>query len=313
MRKMIFLLLIFFLFVELSAAQSDKLSRVYGFYQPAFKMNIKNGNTPNNEFYINRFRLGLETKVYKSLKSEIELDPFEQNLIKDADIRWIFYKYFELVVGKFKKPFSLERLTSVREIPFLERSKIVKEMDNLDYAGRDLGMQLSVEKKFEDIDIKFSAGVFNGNPNSVIGDNNNQKSFAQRLELTPLKQITFAINSSQKYDTLSKKYLMANGADFIIKPVSNIKITSEFLVGKRNQYISTGGFYSLVEYIFSDFTFGFRYGKYFFDIKKPGLNIYETKVDWRLEDIIRIHINLVNEQSYSRMESNLFIGVSYVH
>lgn len=294
-------------------AQIEKSSQIYGFFQPVYRVNLSSSTNPDNEFYINRFRLGLETKIYKSLKSEIELDPLEPMLIKDADFRWKFLKSFELTVGKFKKPFSLERLTSVREIPFLERTKIVKELDNLSYAGRDLGIQLSIIENLNNIGFKFSTGVFNGNPNSATGDNNSQKSFAQRLEISSGSRLIFAINSSQKYDTLTQKFFTANGLDFILKPINQIKITSEFLVGRKDSNTSIGGFYSLIEYQISNITLGFRYSKYFADIKRSGINFYETKIDWKIEEIIRIHINLVSEQKSSKLESNLFFGISYVH
>ncbi len=294
-------------------AQIEKSSQIYGFFQPVYRINLSSSTNPDNEFYINRFRLGLETKIYKSLKSEIELDPLEPMLIKDADFRWKFLKSFELTVGKFKKPFSLERLTSVREIPFLERTKIVKELDNLSYAGRDLGIQISLAENFGNIGFKFSTGVFNGNPDVVTGDNNSQKSFVQRMEISSGRKFFFAINSSQKFDTLAKKFFTANGLDFILNPIDQIKITSEFLVGKKDSNTSIGGFYSLIEYQRSNITLGFRYSKYFSDIKRSGINFFETKIDWKIEEIIRIHINLVNEQRSSKFENNLFFGISYVH
>ncbi|MCX8055974.1 MAG: OprO/OprP family phosphate-selective porin, partial [Ignavibacteria bacterium] len=177
MKLKIVFSILFVILINEVFAQEGKLSQVYGFFQPVYRVNLDNSTNPNNEFYINRFRLGLETKIYKSLKSEIELDPFDPILIKDADFRWRFLNRFELTLGKFKKPFSLERLTSVREIPFLERTKIVKELDKLGYAGRDLGLQLLYNLTFNNLDIKLIGGVFNGNPNSVEGDDNNQKTF----------------------------------------------------------------------------------------------------------------------------------------
>ncbi|MCX8056556.1 MAG: hypothetical protein N3F03_02965, partial [Ignavibacteria bacterium] len=122
-----------------------------------------------------------------------------------------------------------------------------------------------------------------------------------------------AINSVQKFDTLSRKYFLANGFDFIFRPIQNIKLTNEFLVGRKDANSSIGGFYSLIEYEFKNFTFGFRFSKFYNDIKKSGTNFYETKIDWKVEEIVRIHINLLNEIKNSKFENNLFFGISYIH
>jgi hypothetical protein len=311
MKKNLISVLIVLSSINIFFAQEQKNVRVFGFVQPVYTVNLSNSISPNNQFYLNRLRIGVESKFSNYAYAEVQLDPLDQFLIKDAKVELDFLEDFSLSFGRFKKPFSLERLTSVKNIPFLERSKIVKEMNDLSYAGRDLGLQVDYKTKFNKIELLISVGVFNGNPNSFTGDNNNSKSFAQRIEVNLKKSFSFGINSSQKFDSLSGKYFTANGLDFSFNPLKDLKITSEFLIGKKNSRTSIGGFYSTIEYMYDDFIFGVRFSQYYKDIKKSGTNYYQAKVDWKPKKFLQVNFNLTGEQKNSSFENNLFLGVSY--
>ncbi len=229
------LLLIYLIFLFPLFAQKENLKTIgaFGFIQPVYQINLSNTTTPNNEFRINRARIGVENKFSDYLKGEIELDPLDQTIIKDAVVELKVIDDFVISIGRQKMPFSFERLTSVKNIPFFERSKIVKELDQLGYCGRDLGLQVTYSKNIENIKVNFLAGVFNGNSGLPSGDNNNSKSFSERLEISSGKNIRVGINSSQKVDSISAKYFVANGFDFSIKILKGFSITSEVLYGKK--------------------------------------------------------------------------------
>ncbi len=292
-------------------AQNEKSFKTFGLLQPVYRFNLSSSTHPNNEFYLNRVRLGIESKVLNSSKAELELDPLDPLLVKDASIKFNLSKNFDLKIGKFKKPFSLERLTSVKDLPFLERTKIVRELDDLDYCGRDIGIQVAYSANSNLIDLKILAGVFNGNTRSLKGDNNNSKSFAQRLELSSGKIFSVGINSSQKFDSLSGEYITANGFDFVIKATKNLTFASEFLIGKKNSSTSLAGFYSLIEYEISDLTLGIRFSQYYKDIKKSGTNFIESKLDWNPKKFIRIYLNYLSTEKNSNFQSEILIGVTY--
>lgn len=311
MNKIVLIPAFFVIAFTINHAQTGKNISTYGLLQPVYRVNLSSSAHPNNEFYLNRLRFGIESKVLKSSKAELELDPLDPLLVKDAVIKFNLSKNFELKVGKFKKSFSFERLTSVKDLPFIERTKIVKELDDLDYTGRDIGIQVSYSTNSDLIDLKISAGVFNGNSMSLKGDNNNSKSFVQRFEFSTGKIISAGINSSQKFDSLSGKYFTANGFDFIIKPTKNSSFVSEFLIGKKNSNASIGGFYSFITYEINDFTLGLRFSQYYKDIKKSGTNFIETKIDWKPEKFIRIHFNFLSTEKNSNFQNEILIGVTY--
>lgn len=307
------LLLIYLIFLFPLFAQKENLKTIgaFGFIQPVYQINLSNTTTPNNEFRINRARIGVENKFSDYLKGEIELDPLDQTIIKDAVVELKVIDDFVISIGRQKMPFSFERLTSVKNIPFFERSKIVKELDQLGYCGRDLGLQVTYSKNIENIKVNFLAGVFNGNSGLPSGDNNNSKSFSERLEISSGKNIRVGINSSQKVDSISAKYFVANGFDFSIKILKGFSITSEVLYGKKNSHTTIGGYYTLLEYEINDWNIGIRFSQYYNNIKKSPTNFYEAKIDWKPEKFLRFHLNLINEEKNSKFENNLLIGVSY--
>ncbi|MFN4110774.1 MAG: porin [Ignavibacteria bacterium] len=308
MKRLIIGYLIFFL---PAFAQEKETTTVFGFLQPLYQINLTDNVVPNNEFKLNRIRLGIERKFSDWFKGEIEIDPLDKNLIKDAVISFDVFNEIEISVGRQKKPFSYERLISVKNIPFLERSKIVKELDQLGYCGRDIGIKFTFTKKMMDLNFNLIMGLFNGNSGLPDGDNNNSKSFTERIEISKGKFFKAGFNSSQRVDSISAKYFVANGFDFSIRLMKEIKITSEILFGKKNSQSSIGGFYSLVEYEFGDFSFGIRFSQYYKDIKRSATNFYEAKIDFQLLKTLKFQFNFIGEEKNSNFESSLVLGVSY--
>jgi hypothetical protein len=305
-------IIILFLFTEIFAQKDVKLSSaIEGFVQPIYKLQLSNNQIPNNEFLINRFRLGVNSKLYDWIKAKIEIDPLDKNLVKDAKIGFDINQNLTLYFGRQKMPFSKERLTSVKDIQYFERSKVVKEFDNLAYAGRDIGLTASFDTKVEKIKVNFSAGIFNGNKGDLSGDYNNSKTYAQRLEIN-YKNISFGINSAQKFDSLASKYFVANGFDFEIEPVNNLTLSTEFLWGRKNSNSLIGGEYFSIEYKINDFVFGTRFSQFFNNLKKSPTNFFEAKIDFQPIREFRFGINWLTEKKSSRFENTLFFGASYV-
>lgn len=301
----------YLIFLISAFAQEKQSTTVFGFLQPLYQVNLTNNIIPNNEFKINRVRLGIVRKFSDWLESEIELDPLDKILIKDAVIKINALNEIEISIGRQKMPFSYERLTPVKNIPFIERSKIVKELDQLGYCGRDVGVQFAITKKMIDLDFSLMAGIFNGNAGLPDGDNNNSKSFTERIEISKGKFFKAGFNSSQRADSISAKYFIANGFDFSIRLMKEIKITSEILYGKKNSQTSIGGFYSMAEYEVNDFLFGLRFSQYYKDVKKSATNFYEAKIDFQLLKTLKVQFNFIGEEKNSNFESSLFLGVSY--
>jgi len=287
------------------------VSSFSGFVQPIYKVEISNSKIQANQFLINRFRIGLESKFSDWIKSEIEFDPLDKNLVKDAILNFYLFQNFSLSFGRQKMPFSKERLTSVKEIQYFERTKVVKEFDDHAYAGRDIGLIFSFKHKIKKIKFDLSFGVFNGNKGDLNGDYNNFKTLLQRIELSD-NNFSLGFNSAQKFDSLSSKYFVANGFDFEIELIDNLSFTSEFLIGRKNSNTLIGGEYFAFEYKLNEFIFGIRYSQYFSDIKKLAIEFYETKVDYKPSKKIKISINWLGENKSTRFENRIIFGAYYV-
>ena len=80
-------------------------------------------NAMGNGTEIRRARLGVKTLLYRDWYAEIDVD-FASNLVEIKDA-WVGYTGFTntlIKAGHYKAPFSLETLTSSKNITFMERS-----------------------------------------------------------------------------------------------------------------------------------------------------------------------------------------------
>lgn len=79
-----------------------------------------------DNFEIRRARLGVKGKVLKDFNYEVvgNLVGSNTNTIDVAFLNWSRYEPFQIRVGQFKQPFSLEELTSSNNIDFMERSYV---------------------------------------------------------------------------------------------------------------------------------------------------------------------------------------------
>ncbi len=313
MKYKIGFLLVITSFLNLFAQQKESAAyKAFGFLQPIYQINFSEQNKSNNEFILNRVRLGVEGEISNFIKGEVEIDPTESiELIKDAKIELSVFNDFEIIIGRHKIPFSMERLTSVKNLPFIERSIIVKELDQLGFAGRDLGLTVAYNSKFDKYHLYISAGVFNGNHGDPSGDYNNSKTFAERIEISYSKNFSIGINSAQIMDLITAKYFVANGFDFRLKILKDLFFYSEMLYGKKETDKTIAGFYSGIEFTLKDFIFGVRFSQYYKDINNQASNFVEGKIDWNPVKKFRLQINWLSEENKNKLENSLIIGFSY--
>lgn len=278
-----------------------------GLVQPVWNYDFKAGAFPNNEFFLKRTRAGIKVKITKNLDAEIEVDLTDVELIKDAKFDFEINQFVKISAGKRKIPFSRERLTSVKKLIFIDRAKVVKKIEDIGYAGRDIGVNIDwlfyTSKTFK---IQFLGGAYNGTAGSLKGDFNNSKNFAQRLEINYLKNFSLGVNSSQRLDSITAKYFVANGVDFFLKPFKNLYLDGEALIGKRQSGKLSGGGYLTTEYELGDFLLGFRFEKYYKDINTnvDSRNIITAKFEWNPIKHMRVQMNLVNTNEFGLQSFN---------
>lgn len=111
---------------------------------------------------------------------------------------WVSYKRFPeatLVLGQYKPRYSLDMITSSRDLDFAERAMIVRALAPDFQLGATLQGQLFTKL----LPISYGVGVYNGCgridqcPGGI--DNDNELEFTWRVAVTPLPQLTLGLNA----------------------------------------------------------------------------------------------------------------------
>ncbi len=136
-------------------------------------------------FYLNRVRPILSGTVFKYYEFNLTPD-FGQGRVtlQDAYINAKWFEQAQLLSGKFKSPFGLERLQSDRDLAFSQRGLTENLVPN-----RDIGAELHSD--LFDGRLTYQLALMNGVPNntaSVDFDNNDGRDFIGRLFALPFKK-----------------------------------------------------------------------------------------------------------------------------
>jgi phosphate-selective porin OprO and OprP len=150
-------------------------------------------------FDIRRARLDLTGNFTPYLSFRLMTDFADKPKLMDAYAEVKFNDYFNLTLGQFRIPFSLENLTPVRVFELIDFSQAVDALvsRNKDVIGnqngRDIGIQLggAIWKKGTNAIIEYRAGVLNGSGINVADTANEGKDVVGRLIINPLKGLSF--------------------------------------------------------------------------------------------------------------------------
>ena len=158
--------------------------RLRGYVQAdARAFTSESGDTGADSFFIRRARPILEGTLYKYIDFRIMPDfGGGTATLQDA---WLDLRYFpeaSLRAGKFKQPFSLERLQSGTALTFVERSIA----NNLS-PNRDVGFELHGD--LFDNRLTYSLAGFNGvvDGGSTDGDTSDEKDLVARIFTEPFR------------------------------------------------------------------------------------------------------------------------------
>ena len=145
--------------------------------------------TDIDQFLLRRARLGIEADMFKYYEFRLMPDfaPGQQSksLIQDAYMNVHYWDCFQVMLGRFKQPFSYEELVQDRFVPTMERSMLDQMTPQ-----RDNGVMLHGKKLFDnrlDWAIALSDGdLYNDIANSSSNsDSNNHKDLNGRLAIRP--------------------------------------------------------------------------------------------------------------------------------
>ncbi len=122
-------------------------------------------------------------KVMADLGSGITATTTNNNFLQDAYLNIHYWPEFQVQIGKFKEPVSLEVLQSDANLLFAERGLPTQLAPN-----RDVGIQFQGD--LFDNALSYAVGAFNGVPDGGSGDietADNDKDIAARLFAQPFK------------------------------------------------------------------------------------------------------------------------------
>ena len=106
--------------------------------------------------------------------------------------------YFNITVGQFRIPFSLENLTSMNKFELIDFSQAVDAVTARgndvigNQNGRDIGIQLggALVRKGNTNLVEYRLGIFNGSGINVADTANDAKDIVGRLIINPVKGLS---------------------------------------------------------------------------------------------------------------------------
>jgi len=180
-----------------------------------------------------------------------------------AEIR--INEYFNITVGQFKIPFSLENLTSSNKFELIDRSQSVEAFaargkDVIgNQNGRDIGLQLGgtlIKHKSQAL-VEYRIGVFNGTGINVTDTANEAKDIVSRLIINPFKGLSFGASYYSGWGKAIKPTSEFEGESQARNRVgveasyttTRLSFKAEYLAGEDGK-TDKAGWYALAGYYF---------------------------------------------------------------
>lgn len=237
----------------------EKLPHISGYAQLGYQWS----EDDRSSVYIKRVRLSLDGPIRRGLADyRVQLELASPKIV-DAYVRITPWRQFNVQVGQYKIPFSIENVDyaplKLEAIDYpMALQALMGFSENLpsgklSATGRDMGITFygGLWKCGDHSVINYRIGVFNG-AGINCWDNNKSKDIAMRLNINPFKELT--ISGSYYWGEWGSEYLgrkrFAVGAAF---DFPMLFARTEYIGGK------TGGLLSAGYYIVA----GVRAGKHF--------------------------------------------------
>lgn len=145
--------------------------------------------------------------------------------LRDAYIQYEICSGFKLRVGQQRPPYYAEMMMSDGAVPFVTRSVLANGINPPDGFGprnyiapdRQLGVQIYSDRLGNDLlGIKYAVGVFNGNGQNQLFNDNNSVEPVARVELDVKKAVVLGLNGyfNQRTDGIRPNRLSNNQLAF---------------------------------------------------------------------------------------------------
>lgn len=169
---------------------------ISGRVQTQFNTTTVEGEPPS-EFLLRRVRLEVAVKISDLVSGEIQPDfAGERVSVKDAFLKLTFSPAVAVLVGQAFRPFSLLEQTSSRRMLPIERGAAIRGIDaldenelvsDLDYGGRDLGLQVRGAPTGAPLGLEYAAGIFRGPLQGRVGPESTHQ-LAARISVAPFSR-----------------------------------------------------------------------------------------------------------------------------
>jgi phosphate-selective porin OprO/OprP len=174
----------------IQSADTNFSLRVRGYGQFDTRLSADNGPAKDT-FTIRRLRLGLEGTVFENYDYKVLTDfgsgitstTANNAFLQDAFVNIHYWPQFQIQLGKFKEPVSLETLQTDANLLFVERGLPTQLAPNRDVGIMFQGELLSGK-------LSYQLGAFNGVPDGGSGDveiTDSDKDIAARLFAQPFR------------------------------------------------------------------------------------------------------------------------------
>jgi len=191
---------------------------------------------PNNEFYLRRIRPKIDVdfdslgRFSAKVSADLNSDFAE---LKDAKVEFKLDRRLELGFGRKRKPFGIEDLFGLRNIPSANWTEIHEISESAGYLDRDVGVWGAGKLFQEPYQIEYELGLYNGAGGSAL---TSEKQFAGRLILSPLRFLDLVCGFGMGLDTLGLERRSAWNAGFVFDP-AGFEVAGEMVAG---EYLENG-------------------------------------------------------------------------
>ncbi|MDR0367530.1 MAG: OprO/OprP family phosphate-selective porin [Bacteroidales bacterium] len=210
-------------------------------------------------FDIRRARLDVKGDVGKMFDYRIQADFAAAPRLLDAQIRFKIKPYFNIQLGQFKVPFSLENPYSPTGLECIDNAMVISrlvgyaDVAGINANGRDVGVMFYggfLRKRGYSI-IEYNIGVFNGSGINT-NDNNKSKDVIARIFVNPIKPISISLsgyvgeaylNDSMRHETRDRYGVGVRYDD------KKWLFRTEYIYGKTADMESSGA-YAVLAYTF---------------------------------------------------------------
>ena len=216
----------------------------------------------NGGFRVADLRLAAEVKPVDKIRvvASLELSAAQQLAsdpqsgqraveLRDGFIEYAAHRFAVVRAGQFRPPYYVEMMVSDGEIPFTGRSVVASGINSPEGFGpregiapdRQVGVQVASEKiGGESVNVRYAVGVFNGNGQNTLFNDNNAVAPFGRVEVGFAKIASIGVNGYQNTRSIGVRpnRLFSNdvgyGADVSVK-ISGFTAITGFL-GRSSTY-----------------------------------------------------------------------------